>query len=106
MGKPTNLKDLLREGHITLSEVRKIAKDIFDGTTTAAGPEGYVVTASNFDDLPDHVQGFIVKGILEFSVENVLDSHDKRTDLERSADEEAEAARAETGLEKGDFGDE
>ena len=95
MGKPTNLKDLLRDGHITLGEVRKIARDIFDGETSAAGPEGYVVTAAKFDDLPDHVQGFIVKGILEFTVENVFDEKDKRTELERRADEEAAASRGE-----------
>lgn len=74
MSKPNTLKDLLRDGHISLGEVRSIAKDIFDGETTAAGPEGYVITACKFEDLPDHVQGFIVKGILEFSVENVFDA--------------------------------
>jgi len=72
--KPNNLKDLLKDGHITHGEVRNIAKGIFDGETTAAGPEGYIITASKFDDLPDHVQGFIIKGILEFTVENVLDA--------------------------------
>lgn len=76
MSKPIILKDLLREGHITLSEVRKIARDIFNGKTTAAGPEGYIITAAKFEDLPEHVQGFIVKGILEFKVENVLEAHE------------------------------
>ena len=73
--KPNNLKDLLRDGHITLGEVRNIAKSIFDGVTTAAGPEGYIITASKLEDLPEHVVGFIIKGILEFGVENVLDAN-------------------------------
>lgn len=73
MAKPNTLKDLLTEGHITLGDVKKIARDIFDGETTGAGPEGYLLTAAKFDDLPNHVQGFIVKAILEFKVENVLD---------------------------------
>ncbi len=71
--KPETLKDLLAGGHITLGEVRNIAKSLFDGETTAAGPEGYIITAVALDKLPDHVQQFIVKGILEFQVTNVLD---------------------------------
>ena len=62
MSKPTNLKDLLVENHISLSEVRKIARNIFDGKTTAAGPEGYVITAVDFDKLPEHVRGFCREG--------------------------------------------
>lgn len=87
--KPSNLKELLRDGHITLGEVRNIAKDIFNGETTAAGPEGYIITAAKLDDLPDHVQGFIIKGVLEFSVENVLDAnHPYNADTaEATADE-------------------
>ncbi len=71
--KPETLKDLLAGGHITLGEVRNIAKSLFDGETTAAGPEGYIITAVALDKLPDHVQQFIVKAILEFRVTNVLD---------------------------------
>ena len=82
--KPNNLKDLLRDGHITLGEVRNIAKSIFDGKTTAAGPEGYIITASKLEDLPEHVVGFIIKGILEFTVENVLDAATQ--DAEAEAD--------------------
>jgi hypothetical protein len=71
--KPKNLKDLLAGGHITKSEIRKIARTIFDGSTTAAGPEGYVITAAKFEDLSDACQQYIVKSILEFKVENVFD---------------------------------
>ncbi len=74
MTKPTNLKDMLAGGHISRGEVESIARSIFDGKTTMAGPEGYVITASSFDALPEHVRGFIVKAVLEFSVENVLDA--------------------------------
>lgn len=90
MSKPETLKDLLKEGHISLGEVNKIAASIFDGSTTAAGPEGYIITACTFDDLPDHVRGFVRKAILEFRVHNVLD---------RDEDEEKEdlVARATDG---------
>ena len=88
--KPSNLKDLLRDGHISLGEVRNIAKSIFDGKTTAAGPEGYIITASKLEDLPEHVVGFIIKGILEFGVENVLDASNPY-----NADTEADEAEAD-----------
>ena len=35
--------------------------------------EGYVITACDFDDLAEHIQGFLVKAVLEFSVQNFLD---------------------------------
>jgi hypothetical protein len=73
MTKPKNLKDLLAEGHISYGEVERIATSIFNGTTTAAGPEGYIITACRLDSLPAHVRDFIVKAILEFKVTNVLD---------------------------------
>lgn len=76
--KPKIIKDLLAGGHITIGDVRNIARSIFDGHNTAEGTgqgglEGYVITACDFDSLPDHVQGFLVKAILEFSVQNFLD---------------------------------
>lgn len=74
MSKPETLRDLLAGGHINLAEVRVIARSLFDGETTAAGPNGYIIKAVAYDDLPEHVQGFINKAILAFSVENVLDA--------------------------------
>lgn len=79
MDKPNTLRDLLAAGHISLTDVRNIARMVFNGETTAAGPaeggiEGYVLTACKFDDLPEHVQGFVIKAILAFGVENVLDA--------------------------------
>ena len=74
MTKPNTLLDLLGEGHIGLNEVTTIARALFNDATTMAGPEGYLVTGVNYDDLPDHVQGFIRKAILQFTVENVLDA--------------------------------
>ena len=78
--KPETLKDLLGEGHIEVGEIRKIARGIFDGETTAAGPEGYLITAANFDDLPDACQQFIIKAVLEFHVTNVLDAAEDAND--------------------------
>ena len=76
--KPKIIKDLLAGGHITKGDVKNIARSIFDGGNTAEGTgqgglEGYTITACLFDDLPDHVQGFVLKAILEFKVQNFLD---------------------------------
>jgi len=76
--KPKIIKDLLAGGHITSGDVKNIARSMFDGKNTADGTgqgglEGYIITACTFDELPDHVQGFIVKAILEFKVQNFLD---------------------------------
>jgi hypothetical protein len=74
--KPQTLQDLFVAGTVSGTEVRKIAEDIFDGHTTAAGPDGYVITACKFDDLPKHVQDFVLKAIRSFKVENVFDAAD------------------------------
>ena len=74
MSKPSTLMDLFKEGHVGMNEVNALARALFTNATTMAGPEGYLVTGVNFDDLPDHVQGFIRKAILRFTVENVLDA--------------------------------
>lgn len=76
--KPKIIKDLLAGGHITIGDVKNIARSIFDGNNTADGTgqgglEGYVITACKFDDLAEHIQGFLVKAILEFNVQNFLD---------------------------------
>lgn len=108
MTKPLTLQHLLVSGGCSLGEIRNIAKDLFSGDT-GAGPEGYVVTLPVFDELPDHIQQFVIKAIAMSKVENVLDAaeaEDERTELEQRADEEAEAAREELGLEKEDFGEE
>lgn len=76
MNKPETLKDLMVGQYIGRNEIESIARTFFDGKTTAAGPEGYVITAVSYDDLPAHVQGFILKAILEFKIENVLDAND------------------------------
>lgn len=90
MSKPSTLKDLLAGGHINKSEVRKIARDIFDGTTTGAGPEGYVVTSVAFDDLDERLQGYVIKTVLEFKVENVFDTHPDDEDEPVEDDEDFE----------------
>lgn len=75
MVKPTTIKDLLLGDHISKSAVKKIAQTIFNGETTATFPEleGYVVTAVKFDNLPEGTKQHIVKAVLEFKIENVLD---------------------------------
>ena len=74
MSKSNTLLDLLKDRHIGLNEVNTIARALFNDATTMAGPEGYLVTGVNFDGLPEHVQGFIRKAILQFTVENVFDA--------------------------------
>lgn len=76
--KPKTLQDLLVGGHITNREVEFIARSIFDGQTRSSVDnddilDGYVVKACDFDTLPDHVKGFVLKAIRAFRVENILD---------------------------------
>ncbi len=75
--KPKIIKDLLAGGHITIGDVKSIARTMFDGEQVTdageGGLEGYVIEACTFDELPIHVQGFIIKAILEFKVQNFLD---------------------------------
>lgn len=80
MSKPNTMLDLLKEGHIGINEVNVIARALFNDASTMAGPEGYLVTSVNFDDLPDHVRGFIRKAILQFTVENILDADHSNAD--------------------------
>ena len=88
MSNPETLGDLVRSGHATLGEVRNIAKDIFDGETSGAGPEGYVVTFPVFDDLPDHVQQFVIKAFQFSKVENVLDRKDRLESIQAEVESE------------------
>ena len=74
MSKPNTLQDLLIAGEITEGDIKKIARDIFDGVTDGPGPQGYIITAVHFDDLPDSCQQFVVKAIAMFTVENILDA--------------------------------
>jgi hypothetical protein len=87
MNKPETLKDLMIGGYVGRNEIEAIARALFNDETTMAGPEGYVITGVNYDALPPHVQGFIIKAILEFKVENVLDAN-ADTDKEIDDDDE------------------
>ena len=91
MNKPKTLQDLLIRQHIGLNEVNAIARALFTDATTMAGPEGYLVTGVNFDDLPDHVQGFIRKAILQFTVKNVLDAGEESIDDSYSEEDEGDS---------------
>lgn len=81
MTKPNTLKDLLADNHITLGDANLIASGLFDGETVVDGPDGYVVTLPKFTDLPSHVQGFIIKAVLESSLKNIFDAADEYDDI-------------------------
>lgn len=72
---PKTLHDLFVGQYISLGEVHAIARALFTDATTMAGPEGYLVTGVNFDDLPKHVRDYITKGIMQFTVKNVIDAN-------------------------------
>ena len=76
MNEINTLKDLHIGGHLSRAEVTNIAKSLFDGKTEMAGPDGYVITACDYDKLPEHIQGFIFKAILDFKATNILDKED------------------------------
>ena len=74
MNKPKTLHDLLIGQHISLREIEDIARTVFDGKTTGAGPEGYIITACHYDDLPKHIKEYTRKAFFSFTVENILDA--------------------------------
>lgn len=86
MPKPNTMLDLLKDGHINLGEVNVIARAMFNTEVTMAGPEGYLVTGVNFDDLPKHIREFISKAILQFTVENILDANARADDADESSE--------------------
>jgi hypothetical protein len=90
MTKPELLRDLGK------SEVRKACKDLFNGNCAEEPFEGYYLYPPAFDDLSDHLKENIIKAVGLSRIENLLDHGiDKRTELERMADEEAELSRRE-----------
>ena len=77
MPKPNTLHDLLIDGQVSLHDIENIARTVFDGKTRNTGalaPEGYVLTACSYDDLPKHIQDFVRKAFSYFTVENVFDA--------------------------------
>jgi hypothetical protein len=75
MSKPNTLHDLHLDGQFSLADADNIGRDIFDGNRAVPGGlDGYLVTTCDYDDLPDHVKGFVRKAILAFNVENILDA--------------------------------
>ena len=77
MSKPNTLHDLLIDGQVSLQDIENIARTVFDGrikTTGFPAPEGYVMTAGSYDDLPEHIQSFVRKAFFYFTVENVFDA--------------------------------
>lgn len=74
MSVPKTLKELMESGNLTRGEVRKLARLVFDGKTKLSQSHvPYGVTLPVFDDLPEHVQGFIVKAILNSKLSTLWD---------------------------------
>ena len=98
MSKPTTLKDLMIAEGLTTGDVQKIARGIFNGDTELAhGPEGYVVIAPKWDDLPTLAKDFIVKALLESHIMNVLDVEKKP---KRGSSKKWETDGSESGTAK------
>ena len=97
MTKPQTLQDLIKGGHATIGDARDIATYVFDGHTTGAGPEGYIVTFPNLAELPDHIQQFIVKAFALSKVENVLDAAESDEDESLAVDDVEPSYWDETG---------
>lgn len=70
MSKPHTLKDLMTTGDLTMGEARKLASQIFRDTNILDDKDvvPYDVTLPNLSDLPAHVQGFIIKAVLESKI--------------------------------------
>lgn len=70
MSTPSTIKDLLAAGDVSKGDVKKIAAALWeqDEVASTAFPAPYSVALPPFDELPEHVQGFIIKGILEAAV--------------------------------------
>lgn len=86
MSKPKTVKDLFIGQHISLNDVEDLARAVFDGETSAAGPDGYIVTACKYDDLPRHIREFTRKAFMYFTVENVLDAAEDNDEAEEADD--------------------
>jgi hypothetical protein len=74
MSKPETLLDLLTGEHVTIGDIKKIAAALWQQHTLAsfAFPAPYNLQLPDFDKLPGHVQGFIVKGLLDSKVSPTL----------------------------------
>lgn len=75
MTRPSTLKELMQAGDLTMGEARRITVNIFDSKVIV--PQNvipYSVTMPAFNDLPDHVQQFVIKAMLESAIVNLLDA--------------------------------
>ena len=75
MGKPKTLKDLMIAGEITNGMLDVLARDLFndDHIFPTIDSLPYDIFTPIYDDLPEHVRGFIRKAILESTVKNILE---------------------------------
>lgn len=77
MAKIEKLRDLVAANVVSLHDVKRMARAWFQDSRSYEVMEDnirapYSVILPHFDDLPEHVQGFIVKAILESAVEPSL----------------------------------
>ncbi len=70
---PRTLKELMQAGDLTMGEARRITKALIFNWVVPQDVIPYEVTLPEFDSLPDHVQQFLIKAVLESSIKNVLD---------------------------------
>lgn len=92
MAKPETIKDLLVLKDISEGDVKKIAAALWeaDSIATEAFPAPYKVTLPDFESLPAHVQGFIVKGILDAGVTPTFREKDRKPLEDEPEDEDFE----------------
>lgn len=75
MAKPETLKDLMIAGDLTMGEARRLTRKVFnDVNVLEQDLIPYQVTLPVFDSLPDHVQQFLIKAVLEASIVNVMEN--------------------------------
>lgn len=71
MPKFETLRDLLEAGEVSKTDLRKVAAALWrqNAVATRALTAPYSVTLPDFNSLAPHVQDFIIKGMLDATVE-------------------------------------
>lgn len=73
MTGPSTLKELMQAGDLTMGEARRITINLFNNEILQ-DVIPYTVTSPKLEDLPDHVQQFVIKAILESKIVNFLET--------------------------------
>lgn len=92
MPQPKTLKELLIAEGVTTQELNNLAEQIFT-SDREFNAFGYLINLPDFQGLPNHVQGFIRKAILESSIMTVLDKpkKSKKKSNEKISEEEKDS---------------